>query len=391
MTSKIVVVTGTRADYGLLRWLLAELKLKANLVTEILATGTHFSEEFGNTWKAIEADGFTVDHRVEMLAASDSSLDVALSTAKALAGIAEVFASTKPDAVVVLGDRYEILAATQAAFLLGIPVAHIAGGEVTEGALDDSIRHAITKLASLHFVAADAYGARVRQLGEDARTIFNVGATGLDNFERLALMDSTELSDLLGLEIGARPLAVVTIHPETTSRQPIEEFLAPTLSAMSALDDWDFVVTLSNADAGGRSINDAMIAFSKAHPANVRVFASLGQRGYLSAISIADVVLGNSSSGILEAPTAGVTTVNIGTRQDGRLRAPSVIDVENTSEAILQALKVSLSPEQKSLARLRVSPFGEPGAASKISSILAETNFKALPTKQFFDLETSGK
>lgn len=384
---KILVVTGTRADYGLLRWLIHELKLQDSITTEILATGTHFLPEFGNTWQAIEADGISINHRVEILGASDTPLDITVATGTALTDIARVLASAAPDAVVVLGDRFEILAATEAAFLLGIPVAHIAGGEVTEGALDDSIRHAITKLASLHFVAAEDYAARVRQLGEDPANVFNVGATGLDNFERLTLLSTPELEKLLGFTLGERPLAVCTIHPETTSQQPIGEFLAPTLEVMERLDNWDFVVTLSNADAGGRRINDALNAFGQAHPDHVHVFASLGQIGYLSSITNAHVVFGNSSSGILEAPTAGVTTVNIGTRQDGRLRAPSVLDVDNTTEAILSALLDSLTPQRKAIAQAKLSPFGTPGAAAKIAALLARADFASMTSKKFFDLK----
>lgn len=387
MTRKVVVITSTRADYGLLRWLIYELKRTAGIAVEILATGTHFLNEFGETWKAIEADGFTINHRVEIFTDSDTPLGVAQATGKALTEIAKVLDATRPDITLVLGDRFEILAAAEASFLLGIPVAHIAGGEVTEGALDDSIRHAITKLSTLHFVSSEEYRRRVAQLGENPEHIFDVGAPGLDNFERLKLLEQSELSDFLGFSVGMRPMAVCTFHPETTSDMPVEEFLEPALDAMATLDEWDFVVTMSNGDSGGRRINALLTSFAESHTKNIHLFPSLGQVGYLSAITFADAVVGNSSSGIVEAPTAGTPTVNIGSRQAGRLRAASVIDVENDTTSILNAIELCRNEEMKQIASKKKSPFGSAGSAAETARILATTNLSELLPKRFSDLK----
>lgn len=387
MTRKVIVVTSTRADYGLLRWLIHELKLTSGIAVEILATGTHFLEDFGETWKAIESDGFEINYRVEIFTDSDTSLAVAQATGKALTEIASVLDASRPDITIVLGDRFEILAAAEASFLLGIPVAHIAGGEVTEGALDDSIRHAITKLSTLHFVSSEEYGRRVAQLGENPNHIFNVGAPGLDNFERLKLLGPSELGEFLGFPVGTRPMAVCTFHPETTSKIPVEDFLQESLSAMENFKDWDFVITMSNADSGGRRINEILASFAECHPENIHLYPSLGQVGYLSSIVAADVVVGNSSSGIVEAPTAGTPTVNIGSRQAGRLRAPSVIDVENDARIISSAIESCLTEEIRRIASKKESPFGSPGSAAKTAGILATVNLSELLPKRFHDLK----
>lgn len=382
MARRITVVTGTRADYGLLRWLMAEIDRRDGLELSIIATGTHFSEEFGSTHLAIIDDGFTIDERVDILG-DDSPLGVARSTGVATVGIAEALDRLRPDLVVVLGDRFEILAATQAAMLLGIPVAHIAGGEVTEGAVDDSIRHAITKMARLHFTAAGEYTDRVVQLGEHPSTVFQVGAVGLDNLERLALLDERELSASLEFDVTRHPLAVCTHHPETLAGQSAAEALAPLLRALEAREDLTVVFTKSNADAGGREMNRLIDEFVSAHPDRMAAFASLGQVRYLSAITLADVVIGNSSSGIVEAPSAGTPTVNIGDRQKGRLRAPSVIDVANDAAAIGSAIDRALGDDAQSIARRRESPFGEPGSAARIAEVLETVDLESLRTKRF--------
>jgi UDP-hydrolysing UDP-N-acetyl-D-glucosamine 2-epimerase len=381
---RITVVTGTRADYGLLRWLMAEIDGREALSLSIVATGTHFAEEFGSTYLAIVDDGFTIDERVDILG-DDSPLGVARSAGVATAGIAEALDRLRPDLVVVLGDRFEILAATQAAMLLGIPVAHIAGGEVTEGAIDDSIRHAITKMARLHFTAAGDYTDRVIQLGEQPSTVFQVGAVGLDNLALLDLLDERALSGMLGFDVTRHPLAVCTHHPETLAGQSAAEALAPLLQALESRPNLTVVFTKSNADVGGREMNRLVDDFIAAHPTRMAAFASLGQLRYLSLLTIADVVIGNSSSGIVEAPSAGTPTVNIGDRQKGRLRAPSVIDVANDTVAITNAIGEALSDDAQSVARRRESPFGEPGSAVRIADVLETVDLEALRTKRFHD------
>lgn len=383
----VAVVTGTRADYGLLRWLMAEIQDNQELELFVVATGTHFVPEFGETYRSIIEDGFQIDERVEMLVASDTGVGVAKSTGLGTIGIADAFARLEPDIVVILGDRFEALAAAQAAMFLQIPIAHIAGGELTEGAIDDAIRHAITKMSQLHFTAAEQYRARVVAMGEHPDRVFDFGAVGLDNIARLSLMPAEILSEELQFEIGPGQLAVCTFHPETLSFQSPAEALAPLFAAFEISANLRIIFTKGNADAGGRELNRLVDDFVATHSDRSRAFTSLGQLKYLSLISVADVVIGNSSSGIVEAPSTGTPTVNIGDRQKGRLRAPSVIDATNTAEDIGRSLELALSPEFQSTAALRISPFGAPGAAKKIAQVLSSVSLAELRAKSFYSPE----
>jgi UDP-hydrolysing UDP-N-acetyl-D-glucosamine 2-epimerase len=385
MSRTVAVVTGTRADYGLLRLLMHELRNRDGVELKVIATGTHFEPSFGETWHAIRDDGFAIDARVEILNHDDTPLGVALATAEAVRGLAQAFSDLSPDLVVVLGDRYEILAATEAAFLMRIPVAHLHGGEITQGALDDGIRHAVTKLSALHFVAAEAYAARVRQLGEDPQHIFVVGATGLDNFERLDLISATDLGDRVGLDLSG-DFIMCTQHPETTLDVDPQAFAAPLLAALEEFPEVKVIISKANADAGGRALNEVYQQYAAAHPNRVALVASLGQSGYLSALTHSVAVVGNSSSGILEAPTAGTPTVNIGDRQTGRLRAPSVIDVDNTTDSIADGIRQAMTPALQELAARRISPYGRPGVAPKIADVLAAVDLSTLAVKAFRDL-----
>lgn len=390
MTRRIAVVTGTRADYGLLRWTMSQIAERDGLELRVIATGTHWSEEFGSTHREITSDGFAIDERVDMLSDLDSALGMARSTGVATTLLADALSRLEPDLVLVLGDRFEILAATQAALLLGIPVAHIAGGEITEGAVDDAIRHAITKMSHLHFTAAEEYRQRVIQMGEDPARVFRVGAVGLDNLERLPLLDESALAQSLGVELR-HPLALCTFHPETLAGVAPGDALRPLFGAIEALPPLQVIITKANADAGGREINEHLEAFAAAHPDRVAVFASLGQVRYLSLMTLADVVVGNSSSGILEAPSAGTPTVNIGDRQKGRLRAPSVIDVPNERDAIREAIEAALTDEAQRVAALRRSPFGSPGAAAAIVDVLETVDLATLRTKPFHTIDTGSR
>ena len=383
MTRTIAVVTGTRADYGLLRWVLAEIAERDDLELRLIVTGSHLSPAFGETWRAIADDGFSIDERVDILDDDDSALGNARAMGRATSGIAEALERLHPDLVVLLGDRYEILGAASAALLLGIPIAHLAGGEVTEGAFDDAIRHAVTKLSSLHFPAADAYRARILQLGEDPAMVVTVGATGFDNFERLHLLDRDGLAAELGIVLDGRPLVACTFHPETLAGVTPEQALAPVFEALNALPELQVIFTKANADVGGRRINALLDAFVSEHADRMWAFASLGQVRYLSLLTVADVVLGNSSSGIIEAPVAGTPTVNIGDRQAGRLRAPSILDVPNVAGRIREAVEKALTPESHELAARRESPYGTPGAARLVVDRLATVDLDALRTKQF--------
>ena len=383
---KISVLTGTRADYGLLRILMLRLQENSEVELETIVTGTHFLPEFGNTWEEIVRDGLPITHKVDIFTDQNTSLAVAQSTGTALSLIAEVLNKSKPDLLVVLGDRFESHAGAEAAFLLGIPVAHIAGGEKTEGALDEILRHSITKFSSLHFVAAEEYKNRVIQLGENPNSVHNVGAIGLDSFVEIPRMSPRSFSDFVGFELSKKPFILCTMHPETVLSEEIHQFVSPLIRALESFPQMPVLFTRSNADAGGRKINQLLDELEAEQPSRFKVVPSLGQQGYISALELADVVVGNSSSGILEAPTAGTPTVNIGDRQKGRLRAPSVIDVKNDSEQIIAAIKKSLTPEFQELSLRKQSPFGVPGASNKIINQIMNTNLVDLLPKSFYDL-----
>lgn len=388
---KITVLTGTRADYGLLRLLLKELTEKSKVIVETIVTGTHFLAEFGETWKQIEADGNPVSHRLEILGAEDSPAEIARATARTLIGVAGVCEQSRPDLMVVLGDRYEALAAAEAAFLMGIPVAHIAGGEKTEGALDDSLRHAITKLSSLHFVASEEYASRVIQLGENPETVYNFGAIGLDNFEAVQRMSADELSEFVAFDLSSGPFFLCTIHPETATDVTPEDLFEPLVRALEDFPDYKVLITMANADSGGRRMNELIGEYQLLHSDRIAVIPSLGQRGYITALEMASVVIGNSSSGIVEAPTSGTPTVNIGERQGGRMRAPSIIDVGIDSSAISKAITRALSHDFQSLSALKQSPFGLPGVSAKIAQVLSTIDLSKLMPKKFHDLNNGAE
>lgn len=364
---------------------MAEIESNPRLELVLVVTGSHLAAEFGGTASEIIEDGFRIDESVPILSAEDGPLAVARATGAATIGIAEALERLHPDFVLVLGDRSEILGAAQAALLLGIPVAHIGGGEITEGAVDDSIRHAITKMSHLHFTAAEEYRQRVIQLGESPDRVHNVGAVGLDNLNLLDLLSESALADSLRVPLS-HPLALCTFHPETLADQTPEEALTPLFEALKAHSDLQVVFTKANADAGGRAINRLLEEFVGTHSERMSVFASLGQVRYLSLMSVADLVIGNSSSGILEAPSAGTPTVNIGDRQKGRLRAPSVIDAPNSSGAIGAAIDEALSSASRTRAAQRRSPYGSPGAARAIVAVLDSTDPATLRTKRFQSL-----
>ena len=381
---KIAVVTGTRADYGLLRWLIVRLKNNPAFEVEIIATGTHFSAEYGETWRQIVSDGIEIDQKVEILTPDNSDYGVAQQTATALSKFAEVFKDSKPDLLVLLGDRYEAFAAASAAFLMRIPIAHIAGGEVTEGALDDSLRHAITKFSKFHFVAAEEYRSRVIQLGEVPESVFNVGAIGLDNFAELQLFSIDELCNFLKFTVEEKKFILVTLHPETASEEGVEEYARVLFHALDHFSDYKVVLTGANADAGGRKLNSLLRTYAENSSNRVHYVASLGQVGYLSAMKHSAVIVGNSSSGILEAPSAGTPTVNIGDRQKGRLRAASVIDVELETSSLVASIETALTPDFQILSAQKESPFGSPGASEIICSVISKADFHFGP-KSFFN------
>ena len=391
MTRKICVVTGTRAEYGLLRGVIEAVRDEPSFMLQLLATGSHLSPEFGLTYREIEADGFSIDRKIEILLSSDSSTGTAKSMGLAMIGFADALASLSPDLLVVLGDRFEIFAAVAAAVVTKIPIAHLHGGEITEGAFDDVLRHSISKMSQLHFVAAEDYRRRVIQLGEDPGRVFTVGGLGIDAIAQENLMTRAELESSLAFRFRERNL-LVTFHPPTLEDAGVEQQMEALLVALGKLENVGLVFTLPNADAGGRALMKQVSDFVACCSCAV-AFPSLGRRRYLSCMAQVDGVIGNSSSGLLEAPAFRKGTVNIGDRQQGRLKASSVIDCAPDAEAISAAIAQLFSVQfQAGLAQV-VNPYGEAGACRRIVEQLRRTDFRGLIKKCFYDLPdcTSGE
>ena len=383
MSRKVCVVTGSRADYGLLRWVMQGIKEHPSMDLSILATGMHLSPEFGLTWKEIENDGFVIDARVEMLLSSDSPSGVAKSVGLGVMGFADALELVDPDLILVLGDRYEILAAVIAALLHRIPVAHLHGGEITRGAVDEQIRHAITKMSHLHFVATEEYRNRVIQLGEDPEKVFFVGGLGVDAIRNVAFLKKKELENDLGIHFWEKNL-LVTFHPETLSDQDSESQLNELLAALGKLENVFLIFTMPNADEKGRKLSKIIREFVSSNNNSVAI-TSMGQQRYLSCLKYVDGVIGNSSSGILEAPTMQVGTINIGNRQEGRVRAESVIDCPAEEVMILKAIKHLFSEEFSERVRLARNPYGEGGASKTIVDVISTIPLDGLVRKKFYD------
>jgi len=381
---KICVVTGTRAEYGLLRWVMEGIRQSPELELQLIATGMHLSPEFGMTVEAIEADGFKIERKVEMLLSSDTAVGVTKSMGLGMIGFADALGELKPDLMLVLGDRYELLSAASAAMVARIPIAHLHGGETTEGAFDEAIRHSITKMSHLHFVAAEEYRRRVIQLGEQPEHVFNVGGLGIDNILRLKLLARHELEEALNFKLEKRNL-LITFHPVTleqnTSAQQVDELLA----ALAELKDTGLILTMPNADTEGRVLFRQIETFCARH-SQAHAYTSLGQLRYLSCIQHVDGVLGNSSSGLLEVPSFKKGTINIGDRQRGRLKAASVIDCEPDRGAISKALELLYSPEFQAMLPTVKNPYGTGGASKKIVKVLENQKLNDLLKKHFYDL-----
>jgi GDP/UDP-N,N'-diacetylbacillosamine 2-epimerase (hydrolysing) len=383
---KICVVTGSRAEYGLLQWIMRHLQDNPNVQLQVLATGMHLSPEYGNTWQAIAADGFTLDRKVEMLLSSDTPQAMAKSTGIGLMGMADALNDLAPDLLLVLGDRFEILAATTASALMRIPVAHIHGGEATEGAIDDSLRHAITKLSHLHFTSTETYRRRVIQMGEQPGHVFCFGAPGIDSIASLKLLSREQLEESIAFKLGGRFL-LVTFHPVTLGSVPSCDEMAAMLDALAETPaDIRLIFTMPNADAGGRALTEQIRQFTDLHPDRAAAFTSLGQLRYLSAMKHCLAVVGNSSSGIIEAPTLGVGVVNIGDRQKGRVQANSVINCAPERGDIARALARAITPEYQQTAAQVTNPYGAAGASEKIAKVAATFQLADLARKSFHDL-----
>ena len=398
---RIAVVTGTRAEFGLLQWLVEDIHRDPDLELLLVVTGAHLAPEHGKTVAEIEARGFPIARRIEMLLSDDSAVGATKSMGVELFGLAEAWRDLRPDLLVLLGDRYEILAAAASGLMARIPMAHLHGGEVTLGAVDESIRHAVTKLCHLHFVAAEPYRARVIQMGENPAQVFTVGALGLDTLTRTALPGRPELEASLGFALGD-PLFLVTQHPATAVAPPAEAVGTPSamgsassgrngdrgteqiLAALSAFPEATVVLTHPNADPGNSAIRETLESFA-AHRPRTHLVSSLGQIRYLGLLKVATAVIGNSSSGLIEAPACGCPTVNVGPRQDGRLRATSVIDCPEDAAAIEAGIRRALSPEFRRTSLAQPSPYAGQDVAAKILSVLKTVDLRALRIKPFFD------
>lgn len=384
MSRRVCVVTGSRAEYGLLRWLMKGIREHPALELQVVVTGMHLSPVFGLTYRELLEDGFAIDRKVEMLLDSDTAVGLSKSVGLGTIGFADALADLAPDLLVVLGDRFEILAAATAAMMARIPIAHIHGGEATEGAIDEAIRHAVTKMSHLHFVAAEEYRARVIQMGEQPDSVFLVGGLGVDALQHQSLLDREALQHALGCELLPRNL-LVTFHPVTLEPATAADQMVELLAALEGLDATGLIFTMPNADAHGRALFGQINHFVAEHP-NAHVFTSLGQLRYLSTLQYVDGVIGNSSSGLTEVPSFWKGTINIGDRQRGRLKAASVIDCAPQRHAIAAAIETMYSEGfQTTLAGVR-NPYGDGGASDRIVEVLAGASLGDILKKRFHDL-----
>ena len=379
---KICIITGSRAEYGLLYWLIKELSISKSLQLQLIVTGSHLRSDFGNTYLQIQ-DEFNIDKKIDILNFANDALGVCKSMGVATSEIGKALSELAPDIVVVLGDRYETFCAASAALVLGIPIAHIHGGELSAGAIDESFRHSITKMSHIHFTANKEYAKRVAQLGEDPKFIFNVGGMGIENIKRLKLLNKAKFQDSIKFNLNKKNI-LVTYHPLTTQTDNKKDF-KEILKALNELKDTNIIFTKANSDAGGIAINKMIDEYVKSRP-NCIAFASLGSLRYLSALKHVDIILGNSSSGLLEAPSMGVATINVGSRQDGRLKALSVIDVKPIKSQILKAIKLAYTPKFQKIVQKKQNPYGDSKPSKTIVKVLKNINLKDITVKRFKDL-----
>ncbi len=383
---KVCVVTGTRAEYGLLYWVMKKVQEDADLTLQILVTGAHLSPEFGNTYLQIEKDGFTIDKKVEILLSGDTPTAISKSMGLGLISFSEAFTDLQPDIILLLGDRYEILAAATAAMSCRIPIAHCHGGETTEGAIDESIRHAVTKMSHLHFTSTEAYRKRVVQLGEQPEYVRNVGALGAENILKLQLLNKEQFEESINFRLNKKNL-LVTYHPVTLENNTSEEQVLSLLNALDQIEDCHIIFTKANADTNGRIINQMIDQYVANNPEKSVSFTSLGQLRYLSAIPLMDAVVGNSSSGIIEVPYFNTPTINIGDRQKGRISAPSVIHCGTNEGNIADALDTAFSEGFKKSVLNQENPYGKGLASDTIIKVLKSIDTESLLKKSFYDIE----
>jgi UDP-N-acetylglucosamine 2-epimerase (non-hydrolysing)/GDP/UDP-N,N'-diacetylbacillosamine 2-epimerase (hydrolysing) len=382
---KIAVITGTRAEYGLLSRLMRMIDDDSDLQLQLVVTNMHLSPEFGLTYREIEADGFHIDKKVEMLLSSDTANATAKSVGLATIGFADAYEDLCPDLIVVLGDRFEMLAAVTAALFYKIPVAHLYGGEITEGAYDDAIRHAITKMSHLHFTSTEEYRKRVIQMGENPEKVFCVGAIGIDNIRHERLLSKPEIEKSIDFAIPDKTL-LVTFHPATMENNTAKEQILNLLQVLEEYNEYSIIFTLPNADTNGRIITQSIQGFVEKHPSRSRLYASLGKLRYLSALQYVKAVAGNSSSGLVEVPSFGIPTINIGDRQRGRIQAASVVNSDADYLSIKEAFNNALSDSFIQHAKTVVNPYEKKDTAKCIFEVMKNYSLTNICKKEFYNI-----
>lgn len=380
---RICVITGTRAEYGLLSRLMKMIQDDAETQLQIVATNMHLSPKFGNTYKEIENDGFTIDYKVPIIDedAHDTAATTAKSMAKALSGFADAYEALKPDLIVILGDRYEMMAAASAALLFRIPIAHLYGGEITEGAYDDAIRHSITKMSHLHFTSTEEYRKRVIQLGEQPKRVFCVGAIGVENAKLVPLMTQDEIEENLEFKLDSNTV-LATYHPVTNDENNVDDFF----KALDDAKDLRILFTMPNSDTGGQVIIDKINQFVVQHPDRSVAFTSLGMKRYLSVLQYVGAVIGNSSSGLVEVPSFHIPTLNIGTRQQGRTAGESIAHCASDYNSIKKGLQDIFTSEVRQRAEKAVNPYEKAGTAQHIFEIIKSHPLDGITLKHFYDI-----
>ncbi len=381
---KVCVITGTRAEYGLLYWLIKEIESDQELALQLIVTGMHLSPQFGLTYKEIEKE-FKINKKIDILSSSDTDKDISKSMGLAQISFAETFEELRPDIIVVLGDRYEIFSAVAAGMIARIPIAHIHGGESSEGAIDEAIRHSITKMSHLHFTASEEYKNRVIQLGEDPERVFNVGGMGIENINRLELLSKDELEKSLNFKLNKKNI-LITFHPATLENKTSKTQFKELLDAVDELDDTNIIVTKSNSDSGGKIINKMIDDYVVQNNHKSIGFASLGQLRYLSAMQYIDAIVGNSSSGLIEAPSFKIGTINIGDRQKGRIKADSVIDCLPNKESIRNAFNILYSKKFQSGLKTIQNPYDQGDSSKNVIKALKTDLLDNILKKSFYNL-----
>ena len=384
---KICVVTGTRAEYGLLKPLIKRIEEDAEVELQLVVTGMHLSPEFGLTYKEIEEDGYIITDKNEMLLSSDTPNGITKSVGLATIGFADIFTRIQPDIVVLLGDRFETYAAATSAMIHRIPIAHIHGGELTEGAIDDAIRHSITKMSTLHFTSTEEYRRRVIQLGEQPERVYCVGALGVENIKKQQLLSKEELEESIKFRLD-KPYAVITYHPVTLESDTAEEQFINLLNVLDKMEGYKFIFTKANADTDGRIINQLVDEYVERNMDKAVAFTSLGMVRYLSALKYCEMVIGNSSSGLLEAPSFKIPTVNIGNRQKGRVKAESVIDCGNAEKNICEALQRAVQMKENGCLREVSNPYERENTSKDIFNTIKRYLYKnSIIQKHFYDID----